>query len=103
MKTHIVKVLLASSLFALLGCQKVPYLQGFGRLNNSDGNITASVHAKLNESGQFSGVPITIETQNARVRLSGYVKTIRQSDVAADLAAKVPGVAGVDNNLIVRK
>jgi hypothetical protein len=46
---------------------------------------------------------VHIETNQNKVILSGYVKKIRQSDVAEQIARQVPGVQAVENNLIVRQ
>ena len=104
MKKYFIMPFLAALLTLLAGCQT---LSGPGNImgskHPSDSAITASVIAAIDNSNQFVGVPVTVETKNANVLLSGYVKTIRQSDVAADLASKVDGVKFVENNLIVRK
>lgn len=68
----------------------------------SDDAITSSVQQAMNNNNLIN-VPIHVETHQGNVMLSGYVKTIRQSDTAGDVAAKVPGVKSVQNNLIVRK
>jgi len=70
---------------------------------NSDAAMTASVSTTLMSNAQLAGLPIQVETVKGTVRLSGYVKTIRQSDVAGDVASRVDGVKLVENNLIVRK
>ena len=70
---------------------------------NSDASITDSVRGTLANNNQLVGIPIEVQSTNGIVELSGYVKTIRQSDTALELATKVPGVKGVQNNLIVRK
>jgi hyperosmotically inducible protein len=43
------------------------------------------------------------QTNQNTVSLSGYVKKIRQSDVAEQIARQVPGVQNLDNHLIVRQ
>lgn len=70
---------------------------------HSDASLTADVQHALEASAQFPDSPVTVESNNGTVRLSGYVKTIRQSDLAAALAQKIEGVKTVDNQLIVRK
>lgn len=73
-------------------------------LYSSDTTITESIQRSIVANEQFvSAKPISIETHQGHVRLSGYVKTIRQSDVAADIATKTAGVRKVENELIVRK
>lgn len=46
---------------------------------------------------------VRVEANQNTVILSGYVKKIRQSDVAEQLAREVPGVQSVENHLIVRQ
>jgi hyperosmotically inducible periplasmic protein len=104
MKRYFMMPFLAVLLTILSGCQTFSGSSNImGSKHPSDSSINASVIAALDNSNQFAGVPITVETKNSSVLLSGYVKTIRQSDVAADLASKVDGVKFVENNLIVRK
>ncbi len=100
------KKILASLFFTVLlaGCQTMsgPGFIG-GSQQNTDMSITAAIQAGFDSNPQLAGVPVKIETTNGNVQLSGYVKTIRQSDMAADLASKANGVKFVENNLIVRK
>ncbi len=70
---------------------------------HSDEAITASVNQAMMNNRNLVNVPVHVETHQGNVMLSGYVKTIRQSDTAGDVASKVPGVKSVQNNLIVRK
>lgn len=98
--------LLSIMLAALTGCQSLPGSPGLGSFINpspTSNNITSSVQAAFDNEPVLRGIPIKIEARNETVRLSGYVKTIRQSDMAAFIASKVNGVKVVDNNLIVRK
>lgn len=46
---------------------------------------------------------VNVTTDQNVVILSGYVKKIRQSDTAEQIARQVPGVQNVVNNLIVRQ
>jgi hyperosmotically inducible periplasmic protein len=46
---------------------------------------------------------VHVNTNQNTVILSGYVKKIRQSDTAEQIARQVPGVQNVVNNLIVRQ
>lgn len=70
---------------------------------HSDAAIGASVSTTLASNELLAGLPIRVEVKQGTVQLSGYVKTIRQSDVAGDLVSHVDGVKLVENNLIVRK
>lgn len=90
------------SLAMLSGCQSIspPGLNNYFR---SDASINTEVQAAFYNNSVLQGSPIHVETHDGTVQLDGYVKTIRQSDVAGDLAAKIAGVKGVQNNLIVKK
>lgn len=85
------------------GCQSVPGNSLFVSQATSDNAITASINNTFANNAQLAGIPVHVETNHGSVLLTGYVKTIRQSDVAGDLATKTPGVKAVENNLIVRK
>lgn len=103
MKKITLLFIIISFFVSLSGCQTLSSID-LGSLHHSDSNITESVKMAIANNNQFiDAPPIHIETQNGHVLLSGYVKTIKQSDVAADVASKVPGVKMVENNLIVRK
>jgi osmotically-inducible protein OsmY len=104
----IIAALLSLILIGLTGCQNLPGsnpMAGGNIFNPSanSNNLAASVQAAFDNDPVLTGVPIKIEAQNDTVHLSGYVKTIRQSDTAAMLASRVNGVKVVDNSLIVRK
>lgn len=87
----------------LSGCQHLPSNTVFMSQNTSDSSLTTAINNAFAENRLLAQVPINIDTNNGVVKLSGYVKTIRQSDVAAEVASKVSGVKMVENNLIVRK
>lgn len=70
---------------------------------HSSASVNEMVSQALMSNAQLAGLSIRVESDQGNVRLSGYVKTIRQSDVAADVAGKVRGVKMVQNDLIVRK
>jgi len=65
--------------------------------------MTQAVQDALYASGDPMLAQLKVETQNHRVLLSGYVKKIRQSDMAEQLARQVPGVTEVENGIIIRQ
>lgn len=69
----------------------------------SDESLKNSVLETFMQHPELTSLPIQVETKKGTVYLSGYVKTIRQSDTAGDVALKVPGVRALHNGLIVRK
>ncbi len=66
-------------------------------------NLAQTVQNALIQSGDPIIGQVHVETNQNTVILSGYVKKIRQSDVAEQIARKVPGVKNVDNRIIVRR
>lgn len=102
MNKKYLKPLLVLGFAALAACQSVTTKNLFNPFP-SDERISASVHETFMHNPALASLPIHIETHGGVVSLNGYVKTIRQSDTAGDMAAKVAGVKSVDNELIVRK
>ncbi|WP_133128413.1 BON domain-containing protein [Legionella nagasakiensis] len=95
-------LVIAIAFACLVGCQS--YLgEGMLHMQPNDSSITASVNEALANNQELAPFRFHVETANGLVYLSGYVKTIRQSDTAEELAKKVPGVKSVENNIIVRK
>ncbi len=86
----------------LVGCQSTTSTN-FLSSRNSPQNLTDAVHTAFMNTPELAEVPIQIQVQKGTVFLSGYVKTIRQSDTAAEIASRIPGVKFVQNGLIVRK
>lgn len=72
---------------------------------STDASIAGSVHEAMMNNPTLA--PITpmvhIAVLDKVVTLTGYVKTIRQSDTAGDVVRNVAEVKSVENNLIVRK
>lgn len=64
--------------------------------------ITAQIKAMMFEHIDGEGLDVNIETQAGRVALSGWVKSPDQIARAETLAAGVPGVLSVRNDLQVR-
>src|SRR5437867_1327635 len=91
MKNNYLSVLMAVLFSLLLGCQSTTGQNLFG-LSPSNQNLNEAVHTAFLNNPELAAVPIHIETQKGTVVLSGYVKTIRQSDTAFDIASKTPGV-----------
>lgn len=103
MKKYYRTILLGISVVLLASCQMNPSETIFTPFHSSDETLTTSVSQAMMNSKTLMNVPVHVEAHQGTVVLSGYVKTIRQSDTAGDIASKVPGVKTVENNLIVRK
>lgn len=75
----------------------------FQTAQTTDTSTTMSVNDALMNNKSLAPFHLNVDSKNGMVILSGYVKTIKQSDTAGAIAAKVPGVTTVQNNIIVRK
>ena len=104
MKNSYRGILMAISITLMVGCQTTttnPYL--FQSQSSTDSAITTAVLEAMLNDENLSTLTVHVETTNGNVLLSGYVKTIRQSDTSEEVARKIPGVKSVQNNIIVRK
>lgn len=109
MRHHLLKAAVAGCVFLLGGCQST------STANNPMGNVfnfapapapidlTQSVQDALMRSGDPVIGQVRVQTVQNTVILSGYVKKIRQSDTAEQIAHKVPGVQTVENRIIIRQ
>lgn len=67
-----------------------------------DSVITAKVKAELLRSSVTKGLEVHVETYKGQVQLSGFVNSDRQAHSAEKIAAGVPGVKKVINDLVVK-
>ncbi len=102
MRNYYRTVMIAISLTLVVGCQ-TPSGENLFRSQSSDVSITTAVLEAMLLNEDLSNLNVHVETTNGVVLLSGYVKTIRQSDTSEEVAKKTPGVKSVQNNIIVRK
>ncbi len=93
---------IAGLFLVLAGCQSnnvanifSPYPAGM--------SLTQSVEDALMGSNDPVIAQVHVTTNQREVTLTGYVKKIRQSDTAEQIAKEVPGVGSVVNHLIVRQ
>ena len=103
MRRHFRYLILTVGLTVMAGCQMQQYGEDLFKRPSKDASITASIHENMLHNENLSTLNIHVETNKRVVLLSGYVKTIRQSDTLEELATKTPGVKSVQNDLIVRK
>lgn len=66
-----------------------------------DATITANVAARLAGDPELSALKIDVDTQDGKVTLSGPAPSEAARGRAAELAATVEGVVGIDNRLEV--
>ncbi len=67
-----------------------------------DAAITTAVKAKMAEDKSVSATSISVETLNGTVQLSGFAKSQREKDMAAEIARTTKNVRDVRNNIVVR-
>ncbi|GAN18209.1 periplasmic protein [Legionella pneumophila] len=84
------------------GCQTNTVSNMFIPSNPSGMTLAQSVKDSLMESNDPVINQIHVESNQNVVILSGYVKKIRQSDIAEQIARQVQGVQLVENRIIVR-
>jgi hypothetical protein len=85
---------------ALAGCLWIPS----GVAQNapaSDGDLQASVAAALSNDAALKDQQVQAFTSQRVVTLKGTVQTEQQRQEAETVAANVPGVAGIQDNLVV--
>lgn len=83
--------------FALTGCQAMTG-KSAGR-NVDDAAITASIKSTLVADKVANLTRIDVDTNNGVVSLNGVVNSAQQKSRAEELARRVDGVRGVNNNL----
>ncbi|MCX7117425.1 MAG: BON domain-containing protein [Legionellales bacterium] len=105
MRTTLRLLMVSLCLMLFLGCQSATTTiqPPFFKPQSQDTQITTMVLEGMLNNETVSDLTIHVETADRMVLLSGYVKTIRQSDTAEAIARKIPGVASVQNQIIVRK
>ncbi len=66
-----------------------------------DATITTRVKTRFAKDPTVSAMRIKVETMKGVVQLSGNAKSKAERDQAGQLAASVPGVTNVQNNIVV--
>lgn len=102
MQKNIAKVALVGIVLLLTACQSNNVGQMFSPYPTQV-SLTQTVQDALMQTNDPVLARVHVETMQNDVVLSGYVKKIRQSDTAQQIAEKVPGVKTVTNHLIVRQ
>ena len=67
-----------------------------------DASITTSINAELARDPNLSALKINVDTSAGRVALKGTAPDAAARDRATQLAQRVDGVVGVDNQLTIR-
>lgn len=96
-------LLMMFSLLCITSCQQTPSHEHFFEFPSQETSITTTVQDTIRRDPTLTNLGIHVETHQRVVSLSGYVKTIRQSDTADALARQVAEGYTVQNNIVVRK
>ena len=67
-----------------------------------DSAITTKVKSSILATSKLETLDINVKTFKGVVQLSGFVDSEQDSNLAAEVARKVPGVKTVHNHLIVK-
>lgn len=110
MQKNLSNVLVVAVVLLISGCQSNPNRPGLfssyptfpSFSQNSSMGVTQNVEHALSNSGDPLVARVHVETNQNAVVLTGYVKKIRQSDFAEQLARQAAGGMNVQNNIIVR-
>lgn len=94
--------LLAGGVLALpTGCAGTATRQSTGEYVD-DSAITAKVKTAFVRDEIVRAMQVDVTTYKGTVQLSGFVDTSEQKIRAAQLAAGIPGVVKVDNNIAIK-
>jgi len=89
------------SLLATSGCAVTSGQTSTGQYID-DKTITARVKTRMAADPMVSAMRIDVTTLNGTVQLSGFATSQAEKDKAAAIAAEVPDVKSVRNDIIVR-
>jgi hyperosmotically inducible periplasmic protein len=101
MDKRLLNVLLMFFMFGLTACQTTTQ-PGFFHPFIQHTTPTQAVQDALASTGDPEIMKVHVEPAHDGVILSGYVKKIRQSDTALQLARQTPGVHAVENHIVVK-
>jgi len=100
MKLHKLAIMLTLSV-ALVACSSTKQHESTGEyLDNTA--ITARVKTRLLQEQSFSSFNIKVKSYKGVVQLSGFVDTPAQAKKAERIAATVPNVKKIVNNLLIK-
>jgi len=69
---------------------------------SNDALLITEVKVALANDGMFTDHPVVVDCDHGKILLSGIVNSAQDARHAANLAAREPGVAGVNNQLTWR-
>ena len=98
MRTDSIRQILGTgAALALAGCLWIPAAVA----QASDGDLQASVAAALSNDTALRGQQVKAYTANRVVTLTGTVQNQQQRQEAETVAANVPGIAGIQDNITI--
>ncbi|MCE0724315.1 MULTISPECIES: BON domain-containing protein [Legionella] len=107
MHKNLLSTLVVFFLFLLVGCQSNKAGSGlfssFTPLVTPSANLAQTVQEALMRHDDLAVSQVHVQTRQDVVILTGYVKKIRLSDTAEQIARQVPGVRSVENHIIIRQ
>ena len=86
----------------LTGCAGDRYTQSTGE-RIDDKSDSSRVRKALSGDTQYKYGDVSVQTFKGVVQLSGFVNSRDQKNRAGDLARRVEGVRGVENNITVKE
>ncbi len=86
---------------ASLGCASTPTRESSGQYID-DSVITTRVKAAILGDSSLKVFQISVETYKGVVQISGFVDSAQAVKKAGEVAAGVPGVKSVKNNLVAK-
>ena len=107
MQKYLMNAAVAGVMLLLAGCQTATGPTFFGRGSTfapykTNMTIAQAVKEGLMRSEDPVIAQVNVEQYQNSVVLTGYVRKIRQSDVAEKIAGQIAGPQNVRNNIIVR-
>ncbi|KTC80080.1 phospholipid binding protein [Legionella cherrii] len=106
MQKYLFNTLVVFFFFSLVGCQSNQATSNIFRPFTPSiaqgANLAQTVQEALMRNDELAIAHVQVQTRQDVVILTGYVKKIRQSDIAEQIARQVPGVRAVENNIIIR-
>lgn len=94
-------ILAMAATVALAGCTGTPTRESMGN-SLEDTAITSKVKTALLADKGVNGAAIKVEAYKGIVQLSGFVKSRREKDRAAQVAGSVKGVEAIKNDLLIK-
>jgi hyperosmotically inducible periplasmic protein len=87
----------------LFGCASSPDRSRTAGQFKEDKKLASNIQDALTHASVYKYPDVTVTAYRGRVQLSGFVTTEGQKEEAAKIASQTPGVAQVENNLLLKE